>query len=122
MFSLIFLMSVPFFAQSLPKSFEPQGDGLLGNCRYAAQYWDGASVAPNEFGLALGCIGVVRGVADTLQYFSIVKFPPDMNPDEPVRVVIRYLQDHPKELDERDTLLVVRALRNAFPRKVGKAH
>jgi hypothetical protein len=64
------------------------------------------------------CFGLVTGVGDMLQGDHLVSFPDDSNIGQMVRVVVKYLTEHPAELADKDSILVMRALMSAFPEKI----
>jgi hypothetical protein len=129
--ALLFLSATLVHAQ-IPKHFSltPEteedtsatGHTLLDGCKFAVQYWDGAAISKTEFALDLYCVGVVHGVWDVMQYAGDITVPEGTTREQSVRVVIKYLQDHPEDLDQRDTYLIVKAFRKAFPKAVNKAH
>lgn len=105
-----------------------KGTGLLKDCTEAVSFMDGnvfkatdtwqdiADRAPK----ISSCIAVVHGVADMADVWGSVmgiSMPSDGDAEQNVRVVLKYLQDHPEELSRRDTLLIIRALRKAFPKR-----
>jgi len=57
------------------------------------------------------CIGIVTGVSDeSPQHCS----PEDAIVAQSIRVVLKFLQDHPEKLHQRRTWLAAEALRKAF--------
>ncbi len=58
------------------------------------------------------CIGMVAAVSDLADDTC---FPRDHSTGPMIFVVMNYLSEHPEELDERDTTLILRALQDAFP-------
>ena len=64
------------------------------------------------------CIGFLHGVSSTTAIFPElfrVCIPDGVSSDQLVRVVIKYLEDHPAELHEQELVLTVLAFREAFP-------
>ena len=89
------------------------GNELLARCLQAL----GEQPGPRDASAASVCRSVVRGVFDMtgLTRDLQVCSPSDVTVIQAVRVVVRYLNDHHEELHERDTTLILRALRHAFP-------
>jgi hypothetical protein len=71
------------------------------------------------------CIGKVAGVRNTLVYLSDMEATPKLlcangafiTNDQSVRIVVKYLIDHPKDLHMEPTALIMMALMDAFPCK-----
>jgi len=88
------------------------GNELISRCGASVAKMDGRrDVDAYDLGY---CMGLVRGVAD----FVVGEFacpPADSNTGQWTRVVYKYLQEHPTELHERDTTLVLAALNRAWP-------
>lgn len=70
------------------------------------------------------CTGLVRGVSDTVFFYrSILKKdemfcePDSITNGQRARIVVKYLEDNPKLLNQRDVALVWRALMDAYPCK-----
>ena len=82
------------------------GNALLRLCAVALE--------PNAAGdgRAGVCIGMVAAVSDLADDTC---FPRDRSTGPMIFVVMNYLSEHPEELDERDTTLILRALQDAFP-------
>ncbi len=92
----------------------PDGNHLLVACREYVRFIDGRLI--ELYPPAAMCAGLVRGVVETAQNISnSVCLPDNANIGATVRIVINYLNDSPDRLDERDTLLILRALVGAFP-------
>jgi hypothetical protein len=94
-------------AQPIPAT----GTTLIGTCSVAL---GDATTRPVGAGV---CLGIVHGVGDVLNSEYRVDLPDGYTTEQGVRVVMKYLQDHPEELADRDSTLVVRALTKAFPPK-----
>ena len=58
------------------------------------------------------CIGMVAAVSDLADDTCL---PGDRSTGPMILAVMNYLSEHPEELDERDTTLILRALQDAFP-------
>ena len=91
-----------------------RGNWLLSSCQVAVKELDDPSFTASKMESFQNgyCLGIVQGVSDTSQ---------DVCPGEHVsyiqitRVVLKYLQDHPEQLDQHGSTLVYRALAKAFP-------
>jgi len=88
---------------------EYDGTDLLDYCSEYSNY-----KGDMEFGL---CLGFVSGVRDTAQAIAkrIFCLPEGVQPQQEVRVVIKYLEDNPAKLHESAAVLVMGALSGAFP-------
>jgi hypothetical protein len=93
-----------------------RGNWLLTSCQIAVKAHDDPSFTANKMESFQNgyCLGIIQGVTDASQ---------DVCPGEHVtyvqitRVVLKYLQDHPEQLDQHGSTLVYRALVKAFPCK-----
>jgi hypothetical protein len=63
------------------------------------------------------CMGVVDGVAGTLDLLQKIEMPSDVTKSQKMTVVVKYLQDHPELLLEPSVVLVNNALVEAWPAK-----
>ena len=69
-----------------------------------------------EYVVAARCWGLVRGVTETARRVPGALCAPDtVSFGHAIGVVVRYLNDHPGDLHQRDTTLILRALQDAFP-------
>jgi hypothetical protein len=110
-------------ALASPLAFgESDGNYLLGACGAAVHLADGYHGSATDEIKAAYCVGVVHAVV-FFQKETVI-FPEDGygNPDpkQLIRVVDKYLHDHPEELAKPDTYLVIVALGKAFPPKRAK--
>jgi len=100
------------------------GNSLLSNCNATIRIMDGEkfSAETNEIGIGQ-CFGLVEGVRNTLVYLNDslgsnlrVCWPDKGIPNgQAVRVVVKYLNDHPAELNLDQTLLTMLAYKTAYP-------
>lgn len=95
------------------------GNVLLTQCHALIRSIDQQSPDIYEGGR---CIGLVEGVTDMLMLYKEnlpKKFcvPSSMTYGQGVRIVVKYLQEHPAELNHHDSLLVLLALQDAYPCK-----
>lgn len=84
--------------------------GLLLTCK------DTPNDSPSYF-LYRYCMGVVDGVAATLNLLQKIEMPSDVSKSQKMAVVAKYLQDHPELLQEPSIVLVNNALVEARPAK-----
>jgi len=116
---LCVLLLCVFSAGSSSGNQSPQkdvttGNGLLGSCQIHVKSMEDRSYNENIFEAYRDgyCSGLVFGVSSA---------SPHVCPDERVtsgqqiRVVLKYLQEHPGELHLDDAMLVEKALAKAFP-------
>ncbi|MGD1062894.1 MAG: Rap1a/Tai family immunity protein [Terracidiphilus sp.] len=72
------------------------------------------------------CLGLVRGAMDMMTLWERVDsnhsqsrfhgcIPTEVSLLEAIKVVMKYLNDHPERLHERDSFLIVSALTEAYP-------
>lgn len=100
------------------------GNELLMQCQYYIKLVDGGTVKTNAHFSAGACGGFVHGVlATTLFYSDELKkdekfcVPNNATYAQLVRVVVKYLTDNPKRLNETQMVLTWAALRDAYPCK-----
>ncbi|WP_223592416.1 Rap1a/Tai family immunity protein [Pseudomonas sp. A-R-19] len=97
------------------------GNTLLKQCKQFIKFMDGENANGLDAGL---CGGFVRGVTSTnflyselfKQKFGICE-PRNISANQDVRIVVKYLENNPKQLSEDRTILVWLALADAFPCK-----
>ena len=104
------------------------GSELLKNCNAYMMVTDGSSNSKIILG-AGRCLGIVRGIMDAGAIFdtfaekagktppNVFCLPENVSTDQGIRVVVKYLEEHPADLHQRGTALTVRALKQAFPCK-----
>ena len=103
------------------------GNALIRNCKFALAIIDGeqtnADILSKEYLTgASACVNYVMGFRDMLDILSHAKLdcqPLRIAPEVPngqlIRVLVKYLQEHPERLSEPDSNLVLSALSEAFP-------
>ena len=97
-----------------PEEDVQRGNWLLVSCQLTVRHMDDTSGHEDIYESDRNgvCSGLVEGVSD----ISPKVCPPEHTSyGQEARVVVKYLQDHPEELNLRDTVLVERALERAFP-------
>ena len=102
----------------------PDGNELLVECQHYIKLVDGGTVRNDVHFDAGTCVGFVLGVANAVYYYSDElkkdqKFcvPDNASNSQLVRVVVKYLNDNPKILNEERMSLVWLALMDAYPCK-----
>ena len=90
--------------------------GHTGNTLIAACKAEVDTMGTNRASGWLGgfCMGLISGVADGLDGLSFC-LPTHSTYGQYVRVVHKYLQENPAELQEGDSVLVLKALKAAWP-------
>jgi hypothetical protein len=100
-------------AQSKDKLGTQNGTTLLANCAHAARDdADPTAPLPSEDGF---CYGYILGVEDASGHTHCR--PEGTTMIQNVRVVVKWLRDHPERLHERADTLILQALKTAFPCK-----
>jgi hypothetical protein len=91
-----------------------RGNWLLTSCQFSVKSIDDPHSPEDQFeGFRDGyCRGLVQGIATASPKVCQGE---NVTVGQEVRVVFKYLQDHPEELDKRNTTLVEKALVKAFP-------
>jgi hypothetical protein len=119
----LFLLPVAAFGQTHD---DHTGTSLLRECKAATSPGTTDSVNNLETGL---CIGLVRGVMGTMQMWKVERYtvkeqmdmhgciPHQVEESEAIRVVLKYLNDHPDRLHLDDTILIHTALLDEYPCK-----
>lgn len=97
------------------------GNELLGQCQQYVKAADKEAYSQID---AASCTGFIQGVANTVLFFdeSIKKedkfcIPDSVTNGQLGRIVVKFLQDHPKMLNEPRVSLVWLALNDAYPCK-----
>jgi hypothetical protein len=112
--SLLFCSSYAFASND--------GNRLLKNCNAALEYQD-SKAQPDSFINVGHCIGYVTGIMDTIEMWNAVDKNGSMvclpnggiSPEQGIRVVVKYLKDHPEKLHLASNGLVWEAFLKAFP-------
>jgi hypothetical protein len=128
--AIVFIFALTLFtlapmgqAQSSPtrrRSPDDNTDGkhLFTECDNAVRLLDGdEAITQKEYGEAFYCVGLVHGVDDFLDALGQITPRGDDELGLRIRMVRVYLREHPEKLSERDTTLVMMALKKAFPKK-----
>jgi hypothetical protein len=108
---------------AIAEDFANDGNYLLANCTIAKKYIDGETTETGGDTFRFGmCLGVVEGARNMMMLMESVLdksrrtcFPENgIKNDQAVRIVLKYLNDHPAELHQDQTYLTFMAMRNAF--------
>jgi hypothetical protein len=100
--------------------FGPDGNALIVCCKSAIQKvddpeWTGTKQQSHDAGF---CLGIVSGVADYMNSDDGVDLSEaSLSRDQLVRVVEKYLEDHPEQLSKPASSLIRQAILKAFPKK-----
>lgn len=94
---------------------KPRQDGneLLLSCQSVVDSMSDGSLKGNAYDRGF-CVGLVEGIAYAS---STVCVPKGVTIGQEVRVVAKYLNDHPEQLNHDERILTDAALSNAFPCK-----
>jgi hypothetical protein len=90
------------------------GNDLIRGCEKAANLQ--AHTLSADVLMEVGyCQGLVSGVATVLNSRGVISLPKDSTLGQWIRVVVKYMNDHPERLADPDVAVVWQALRAAFP-------
>lgn len=100
------------------------GNRLLADCQSIEQFMDKGE-SRNDTGSGF-CMGLIQGVRTSMQVLNDLLEPkyreyrvcfPDggINNGQGVRVVLKYLRNNPEILNMDESVLVMRAYKNAYP-------
>lgn len=113
---LMLLISRPAFAKV-------DGNRLLAQCRSAERFMNNTQAVDHGEILNAGvCLGMTHGIIEAMTVFS--KNSSELNAcfpkggigvDRGVRIVIKYLEDHPEGLYQPDTALMMLAFLDTYP-------
>lgn len=99
------------------------GSILLRQCQLMLDTKELANAGRLEVLGAGQCFGKIVGVRNTLVYLAEAKTGPKLmcaggafiTNDQSLRIVVKYLTDHPKDLHMEPSALIMMALMDAFP-------
>jgi hypothetical protein len=106
------LLGLPMRAQDITS-----GSYLLGSCQITVSVTDNPNntLSPYEAWRDGYCRGIIEGINAGATLSSRLCSPDGVTYSQEVRVVVKFLQDHPEKLNQRGTKLVFEALTQAFP-------
>lgn len=106
------------------------GNALLRNCSVLIKANSQDAVSATDALYSGECVGLVRGIANVMTIWAAVDrvrgakanpihgcVPDGVKPLQLVRIVVKYLNSYPARLSQPDSLLVIRALADAYPCK-----
>ncbi len=123
MFSFLSVMATIVAAHSSPSSppIGPDGSELLRSCGAAVRLADGAKLQAEDDARAVWCIGYVSGMLDALAVMNWkggsarVCLPANgLENNQAIRIIVKYLREHPEQLHESGRVSVVAAIGGAF--------
>jgi len=121
-----FLLPILLLSASLPSAAAESKNGveLLKKCASVLRHIDREEkLSPLSMMDSAFCVGLIQGVSNTNAFYAAdPKFKPYMcmpekgvNNEQGARIVVKFLTERPEKLHMNDTLLVIVALRDAFP-------
>jgi hypothetical protein len=113
-----FFATTSAFGDDWSREYGGTGEKLITLCKPAVQELDEPSrefTREEDYNIGW-CRGFVSGLADSIQDEANLT---DTSRDQIVRVVQKYLEDHPEELSKAASWLVRHALVKAFPKTRG---
>ena len=98
------------------------GNDLVSRCQKAVKFFDADNYdADNDIDISW-CIGYVHSFTKVNAYYKAFDIPvlicfPESGIEnrQAIRVLVKYLQDHPEKLHEYDMILTISAFVEAFP-------
>jgi hypothetical protein len=119
LFVLLFTLVIPATAkEDWYRVFGPNGNTFIVACKAAVlkindDSWQSTKQEAHDSGY---CMGFVSGIAETMNSDEGVDFSdPAITRDQLIRVVQKYMEDHPEQLSKPASWLVRQALIKAFP-------
>ena len=109
----IFLFVFSVGSRSVPQQDVTTGTWLLGSCQITLKTTDDRTFHENDLESFRDgfCRGLIEGVSKMSPRVCMV----DVTSAQEVRIVLKYLQDHPEQIHQRNAVLVDKALSQAFP-------
>jgi hypothetical protein len=109
---LLILLSANSYSKS-------DGVKLLRGCKAAGLALDGKNLNQEGFVEEAYCLGLIRGVYNSISIFGQeqlkVCLPEQgIGINQQVKIVVKFLEDNPKELHETDWLLVMLSFQGAY--------
>jgi hypothetical protein len=96
---------------------ELDGNELLDSCTDALRHVDNGyrSTSAKEAHNYMWCVGYMRGWVDGYQEGATLCVPQKITALQLVRIVVKYLRDHPQRLHYNRGVLILSAVQEAFP-------
>jgi hypothetical protein len=119
----IILLAVVIAVASLPAYAQSKGmdttDGLVSACRLYSSLQAFGNANSDKYTQAGFCIGYMAGFAHASSLATTPTFclPPTINLGEVVRAFVKYVDEHPQELNVSAKVSVSHALQSAYPCK-----
>jgi len=122
LFLLLLSLFIAFNATS--GKAEIKGKMLLENCKEAVKYIENKNDSSINHSAVNFCIGYISGVNDLHTKFidSVATFEPPIyctpantQIEEMIKIVVKFLEQHPQDLTYQGAELTVSALRDAYP-------
>lgn len=90
------------------------GNGLIGSCRISVRSMEDKSYQETTIEAWRDgyCMGIIQGVSKASPHVCLGS---EVTVGQETRMVLKYLEDHPKELHLENDVLVEKALTKAFP-------
>jgi hypothetical protein len=100
------------------------GNYLLKSCQSVVKVSDGGEL-PSKQAVEFGyCSGLLEGARTTMWLNKNqlnppyrICFPDDISNEQSARIVVKYLENHPEELNQNPTALALYAFKTAYPCK-----
>jgi hypothetical protein len=114
-----------FLSAPAMANYDDTGAGLLRDCKVFVRS-DASTATFDENGYRHRCLGNIESVLGTLITLSMIKItkpllcpsnPENMSNGVVAGIIIKYLEDHPKELSKNRTQLTMGILFDAMPCK-----
>jgi len=121
-------VSTLLFASVVPAFGKTTGDDVLDSCQTAIQAYDSGGGLHFAYGWCTGWVAAATALTKlhnesagfTEKKPSLLQFcapDPDIPVIQAVRVVVKYLKEHPEQLHEDGMGLTIAALKDSFPCK-----
>jgi hypothetical protein len=120
------LLVIFFIISLIPKETLADGNRLLTYCK-AMERYNETGVVDNEFSVGF-CLGAINGVRTSVEFTrklleesrntrSLMACIPKngVTLEQTIRIVLRYLESHPADLHYSEGILIMFALKEAFP-------
>jgi hypothetical protein len=117
----VFVFALTCSSQVINGVDQRAGTTLLKQCRELLNVLDHKRQSDSDFTDAEYCSGYARGFVDGIAVANgttgTICVPPAVTTEEIVRVVEKYMDDHPEDLHENRAYLMTSALLKAYPCK-----